>query len=162
MACVDASCQKEEPVTHHPTDVKEAKGSTCPGETDPKPEAEAAVRGIVSVAKRRAAALWPGAPGTATQHADGAELRTSRIFIVRFLIVIVVVPVATPLRDVPVHVVQPEPVRLVRPHFAGSLEVAFAEVRLGRRENFTEVIGCLRTGPTTTSIFPLRLRRQAV
>src|SRR5262249_4108150 len=93
-------------------------------EGDPEPKVAIADRGIARVAERRAAAPAVEGPRAAAQDATlfGALLAIKRVFkwtcIVEFRVVIV----RTPLQHVAVHVVQPEPILLIRPHGTRPLQ----------------------------------------
>ena len=74
-----------------------SEGSTRLGETDPDTAAVVADRRIVTAATGGATVPWIVVPGPATHHTGCPGLRTSRIFVVRFLVILVVVPILAPL-----------------------------------------------------------------
>src|SRR5262249_10912715 len=84
------------------------------------------------------------------------------------------VPVAAPLPDVAVHVVQPQRIRRVRADSTrlfqvralgrAAIRIIAVEIGLtgGRRRAVADTEGSGRRAPSPTGILPLRLRRQAV
>src|SRR4051812_31791246 len=74
--------------------------------TDPQTDAAAAVVGRAVAAVGRAAAEGAAVPRAAAQHTTVAIIRTLRIYFRTALVVVLVVPVETPLPDVAVHVEQ--------------------------------------------------------
>src|SRR5262249_14637866 len=148
-------------------------------------EAQVAVpaRRRVPAAVRRPAVPAVVAPAAAPAHPDRAIVRTLRILLGAFTIVVFAVPVGTPLPDVAVHVQQAQRVGLAvladrvgaRGLFA-ILSVAVGKDRIEvglacaeRVGGSLEMEGELRPGlvvfenrPSSASVFPLRFARQAV
>src|SRR5262249_52391340 len=88
-----------------------------------KAHAVAPVRRRAPEAERRPAVGAFDAPAPAPDHPIPAIRRTRRVLLRAFPVVVLPVPVGTPLPDVAVHVVQTKDVRPVRTHWTGSIQV---------------------------------------
>jgi hypothetical protein len=98
-------------------------------------------------------------PGAAAQHSSRTAFRSLGVFFRAYFVVILVVPIGTPLVDVAVHVVQAPGVGFVRTHFAGATQGA-VDVGLVALQTVAAVEGSLR--PCPACVFPLGLRRQSI
>src|SRR5262249_10439875 len=140
-----------------------------PGEVHDHAEAVvvAAVVGVLAVAVGGAAGVAAGVPAPAAQHAHPAARGAFRVAVQTAAVVVLLEPIAAPLPDVAVHVVQAEGVGLVRADggrageirtVAGAVGVIAVEVRGEGAEAVAVVEGGRRPG--AAGVLPLGLGRQ--
>src|SRR5262249_2700571 len=134
--------------------------SGLPGRNHGDAEAPALAPGRrpVAAAGRRPPGLVAGVPAAAPVHPARALGGPGGVGVAAVGVVVFIVPVEAPLRDVAVHVVQAELVAVEPAHVPGATDKAAGVGVEPGDAVAAEVVFLVGTDPSSTSVFPLRLR----